>query len=152
MSLTALRLACALVLASALAGCGAGSAALQPTPRAGPHGGALVGLPAGGGYGEVVLESSSPRARDVKFVAYFLGPDLSGPATTLPTDVQATLEFPDGSSMIVGLAPEPQPKDTKGGAGRFASRPGPYDVDPPIGELSGTVGGQSFSGKFAGPR
>lgn len=141
-----------LLLLLPLAGCaGAGSSAtMDATPAAGPHGGPLVALPAGSGFGEVVLESAGARSGQVQIVAYFLDPDLSAPLATPPEAVKVALDFPDGHAETVDLAPAP--KGPGDGGGRFASKAGAFDVDPPMGELSGTLDGRPFSGRFAGAR
>jgi len=61
--------------------------------------------------------------------------------------------MPDGQPVTLALEPAPKPADPAGvGAGRFASKGGPYAVDPPIGTLKGTMAGAPFSEPFAGPR
>lgn len=127
------------------------------TPRlataTGPHGGPLVALPDGAGFGEIVLESASSRDPRVRVVAYFLDPGLKAPMALLPTDVMVALDFPDRPAEDAALAPESKPADRTGtGKGRFASKAGEYAVDPLMGAIRGMLGGRPFSVRFTDRR
>jgi|GEM_PF-3270762 len=134
-----------------IAGCGGlsgGSTSLPPeTPRSGPHGGPMVPLPGGSGFGEVVIEYERNRA---VVAAYFLN-ENDQPLDTLPTQVEARLETPSGE-LTVPLSPAPTTDKVRNinnsGKARFASKPGDYDLDRLIGTLSGTYNGQTFREAF----
>ncbi len=120
----------------------------------GPHGGFAAALPNNQGFAEVLLESEpvNPGATPkVQVVAYFLAADLTSPLTTLPTAVSARLLFPDKEPETVSLSPQPKP-EVAAGVARFASQPGPYFLDEPLGDLTGTLGGQQFKVAFRGIR
>ena len=144
----------ALSLLILVAGCARrGSTVFTGTPI-GPHGGPTVVLPGGAGVGEVVIEvvpGGSGSKQDDQVVAYFLTSDLKAVAASLPSDVSVKLEFPDRAAETIALSAESKADDATGSA-RFASAPGSFPVDFPVGELSGKVNGQSFKLKFAGTR
>ena len=96
------------------------------------------------------IEAGSGSAADrVRVVAYFLKPDLKTALTPPPSDVQVKLEFPDKPSELLALTLATKSDDPAGSA-RFASKPGSYLVDEPVGELTASLAGQSFTLHFAG--
>ena len=135
----------------ATAGCGklsGGDGVLPPeTPQSGPHGGPMVPLPGGTAFGEVTIEYERNRA---VVAAYFVTKD-GPPLDTLPTQVEARLESPDGE-ISVPLSPAPTTDKVRNvnnsGKARFASKPGQYDLDRLIGTLSGTYNGETFREDF----
>lgn len=144
-------------LAALPIGCATGpSLAGTRTPTTGPHGGVAVALPGEQGFGEVVIEPAAARPGrqedpQAQVAVYFLKPDLAGTLAQLPTDVSVKLLLPGQEAQTITLTPQPKGSDPAG-AGRFASKSGPYLVDQTIGELTAKVGGESFTKPFASPR
>jgi hypothetical protein len=125
--------------------------AVTPATMVGPHGGACSPLPDGLGFAEVVIEMAPTRdaiAQPVQVVAYFFAPDLKNPLQTRPSDVTVELTLPRLQIETLGLLPEPNPEDPLGSA-RYASSPGPYFMDEPVGRLNATIGTSRFSASFA---
>ena len=145
----------ALLLLSLILGCGRSfTTPARHTSANGPHGGFAVPLPNQLGYAEVVIEvGTAPRGKepDSQVVVYFLQPDLKTALAPLPSNASVKLLFPDKEPATVSLSPQPNPEDPAG-TGRFASSPGPYLVDEPIGELTATVSGSPFRGSFTSTR
>ncbi|MBI3467173.1 MAG: hypothetical protein HY000_29525 [Planctomycetes bacterium] len=106
------------------------------------------------GFGEVVIEID-PKSSDAeplaRVVVYFLKADLKSPLSPLPTDVSVRLLVPNQEAEVVPLNPQPK-TDESAGAGRFASNPGLYHLDEPIGQLTTTLGGNSFNAPFTSLR
>ncbi|MFO0957812.1 MAG: hypothetical protein U0800_10190 [Isosphaeraceae bacterium] len=145
-----------LMLASAagLSGCGGGTERTSAIPAAGPHGGALAALPGDQGFVEVLIEPAGAgkgATAKERVVAYFLDKGLQSPLATPASDVVVKLRQPDGEPIEAALSPDPKSGDSAGAA-RFASKPGTFAVDRPIGDLTATIGGQTFTGSFAASR
>lgn len=110
-------------------------------PTIGPHEGLVGALPTGGAF-EVVAEPAGDR---IRLVSYFYASEaMDAPLAPPPSEVRVDLEMPDGASIPVTLLPGPGPE------ARFASEPGPFQVDPLIGTLVATIGGQEMSARFSG--
>lgn len=145
-------LSAAALLLGGLAGCGGGSSAprVEEARPIGPHGGPTVEL-TDAARAEVVLEPAGRggKSDDQQVVAYFYGPDMTTPLESVPAGVSVEVEFPGGRRESVPLEPEAGPRAK---ANRFASRPGPYAVEPLQGELNATVAGQAITKGFASAR
>lgn len=121
------RLILAASLALSAAGCGLGSAPVNPVNAAGlapTHGGSMITLPFGKGFAEVVVEpvKTPTKAASGVIHAYFLQPDGTGPLSPAPTEV--SLDY--GGTTV--------PLDASGD--HFATKPGPF------------APGREFSGEF----
>jgi hypothetical protein len=131
--------------------CGGGPTAPRPeeAQAIGPHGGVTVAL-TDSARAEVLLEApkSAAKSGSVQVVAYFFGTDMRTPLAPPPTDVNVTVAFPD-REQTVALDPEAR---GKGETSRFASKAGPYAVEPLSGTLKATLGGQAVSQTFASAR
>lgn len=146
----------ALVLLGFAEGCAKGTPAnsTASAPAAGPHGGFAAALPNNQGFAEVVIEADAAgagAAPRTQVVVYFLAPDLKSALTALPTGVSVRLMFPDKDAETIPLSAQAKADDPTGG-GRFASNPGQYFLDEPIGELTATLGGQAFTAAFRSVR
>lgn len=133
-----------------MAGCGgSGSAERQATEAAavGPHGGAALALPDNRGRAEVVLEASGKGSSKQIVAVYFFGDDMKSPIASPPETVEAKIKFPGQGPVAVSLARDGAKGDAA--AVRFASKPGDYAVDPLVGTLNVTLGGQSQALPFS---
>ncbi len=148
----------ALIPAVVLAGCSESSA--PPAPKVavdGPHGGAVVSLPGNAGFAEIFSEvpgasdtEKAARGRVAKaVVVYFLGPDKTSALSSLPTAVTVTITGASGGP--IELTPTPDAKDPAG-AGKFASKPGEYDLGGRRAELNLDLGGNKVTQEFTGLR
>ena len=144
------RLRALLVPLGPIAGCGD---SVSPTPAViaqGPHGGVARRLPGDAGFVEIVNDPEVDRGAraPTAIVAYFLLPDGTTPLSPLPSGVAFT---PAGRGASAAVKLEPSPKaDDPTGAGRFASKAGPYQLEALRGTLAGKVGGQDFGIELAG--
>lgn len=138
-------------------GCG-GAPTLPPLPKdaptVGPHKGPAYALPGGLGYAEIVNEPGADgrdRAAPTAIVVYFLGPDAKASLTPAPTDVKFLVNSGRGKSQSVALKAEPK-ADGPAGEGRFASAPGPYQIEELRGELTAKAGDAPVKIPIAGAR
>jgi len=150
-------------LPSLFVGC-AGSLAPEPTVLRGPHHGTTLQLPEKTGYVELVNEPAVKDRRSTEptaLVAYFLKDDAQSPLDPLPTDVKFAIDSGggrdgrarkgSGSPEVLSLGAEPKSGDPAG-AGRFVSKPGPYQLASLRGTLSASVNGQMVSVILQGSR
>jgi hypothetical protein len=142
-------------------GC-AGSPAPEPTVLRGPHHGTTLQLPEKMGYVELVNE---PEVKDRRsneptaLVAYFLKDDAQSPVDPLPSEVSFAIDSGGrregrarkGSPEVLPLGAEPRSGDPAG-AGRFVSKPGPYQLASLRGTLSASFNGQMVSVILQGSR
>ncbi|RUL82203.1 hypothetical protein [Tautonia sociabilis] len=136
----------ALLAVLLLAGCGGPSEvdlAPEDNPTFGPGGGPLSPLPGDGAF-EVGTEEQGGKVRLV--VTFFASEEANAPLSPPPSGVSIDLALPDGSTEPVSLAPDPSDPS------RFVSSPGDYQVDPLLGTLNATVGGDPVSVAFSGVR
>lgn len=145
----------AILLAALDLGCGAalsGGGRPDPSPD-GPHGGVAIALPGDAGFGEVVIEPApgGARKRQVLVVAYFYAADLKTAIANPPARVEVSLAMPGAEPARLALTPQSAAK-AKSDVPRFASPPGPYQLDSISGELTVDLGGQSSTIPFASGR
>src|SRR5262249_28246738 len=120
-------------------GC-AGSPAPEPTVLPGPHHGTTLQLPEQMGYVELVNEPEVKDRRSTEptaLVAYFLKDDAQSPLDPLPSAVKFAIDGGggrdgrarkgSGSPEVLPLGAEPK-SGAPAGAGRFVSKPGPYQL------------------------
>jgi hypothetical protein len=147
-----------------ISGCDGGALPTeQQTAVNGPHHGMTHQLPDKKGFVELVNEPQPTDRRNptpTSLVAYFLKLDAKSPLEPAPTDVSFTIDSGGGgrggrgkqaARQVVALTIEPK-ADDPAGAGRFASKPGPYQLDSLRGALSAKIDGQAVSTVFAGGR
>lgn len=143
----------AVLFALGTAGCDR-SVSPPPPPKdaavAGPHDGVAYALPDGVGYAEVVNEPPvTDRAETpTSVVVYFLASDAKAPLTPSPTDVKLQIDRARKGSETLALKAEPK----SGGANRFASAPGPNDVQALHGRLTAKLGGKPINILISGAR
>jgi hypothetical protein len=142
----------ALALAGLFLGCD--STPLQPPQVVlGPHHGTTIRLPEDQGFVELTNE---PEVRDrrspepTSIVAYFLKSDCKSALYPPPSEVNFVIEGRK-SSETIPMSAEPK-SDDPAGAGRFASKPGPYLLSELRGRLNAKIGGQEVSIPVAGSR
>ena len=101
--------------------------------------------------------TNEPEIRDrrsneaTSIVAYYLQSDGKSPLDPPPTDVNFVIELGKKTAEPVVLKAEPK-SDDPAGAGRFASKPGPYQLSALRGRLNAKIGGQEVSTTFLGSR
>jgi hypothetical protein len=127
----------------------------KDAPTVGPHDGPAYALPQGLGYAEVTNEPKAgerDRTAATAIVVYFLKPDAKGAIEAAPSDVKFQVA-PSGrnKAQTVALKADPRSGDPAGG-GRFASQPGPYQLEELRGELTGKAGATPFKIEIAGAR
>jgi hypothetical protein len=143
-----------LALAALGTGCG-GAATPEPAVRRGPHQGTTLQLPEKAGYVELVNEPEVQDRRSTEpttLVAYFLKDDVQSALDPPPTDVSLAIDRGGGrdargkgsSPEIVPLIAVPKSGDPAG-AGRFGSKPGPYQLAPLRGTLNANINGKKVS-------
>jgi hypothetical protein len=131
----------------------------SPVP---PHRGTMIPLPDSKGFVELLNEpevSDRRHPEPTSIVAYFLEPDGKAPLIAAPSDVIFVVESATasggrrnaGSSARVELSAQAKADDPLA-AGRFASKPGPYDLTALRGTLSARIAGQQISSAFSGSR
>jgi hypothetical protein len=134
----------------------------QQTVLNGPHHGTTLQLSEKTGFVELVNEPQPTDRRSnepTSLVAYFLKMDAQTPLEPAPTDVSFTVDSgggrdargTKGAAQVIALAAEPK-SDDPAGAGRFASKPGPYQLQNLRGTLNAKIEGQTASIVFAGRR
>lgn len=140
-----------------LLGCG-GSPSLPPLPKdaptVGPHQGTAYALPGGLGYAEVVNDPRAgerDRAAPTALVVYFLGPDTKAALTPPPSDVKVQVSSGRTKGQAVPLKADPRPDDPAGGS-RFATAPGPYQLEEFRGDLTAKAGATAIKIPIAGAR
>lgn len=145
----------AVLLALACLASGCDSTPVAPTVVApGSHHGTTLRLPEERGFVELTNE---PEVRDrrsneaTSLVAYFLQPDGKSPLEPAPTDVRFAIDRAKKAPETISLLPEPKADDPVG-AGRFASKPGAYQLVRLRGKLNAKIGGQETSTPFEGAR
>src|SRR5579883_1508820 len=143
-----------LVMAGLLMGCG-GAATLEPAVLRGPHQGTTLQLPDKTGYVELVNEPVVKDRRSTEptaLVAYFLRSDVRSALDPPPTDVSFAIDSgarrdsraKRGPPESISLGAEPR-SDDPAGAGRFVSKPGPYQLAGLRGTLTANINGQKVS-------
>jgi hypothetical protein len=141
-----------LFLVGVCSGCGGEKIVPAQLPTSNLHGGVLVLLPENGGYVELLNEGSQRRSgvNQTRIVAYVLQHDQKTAIAQQPTSVSVNLALPGGSKAVpLSLAPA---ADYPVGNARFASEPGPFELDRIGGEVTVAVGGKTLTGAFRGPR
>lgn len=144
----------AMVAAAFLAGCSSAPAPPSAILR-GPHDGTAFVLPGAKGIVEIVNEPEVVDRRgnvSTSVVAYFLQADGRSALDPAPMDVK--FEIRPGArklARVVPLAAAPKAGDPAGAA-RFASQPGPYDLEATHGALSAAIGGVPVSVAVGGGR
>jgi len=136
-----------------LAGCGGEDKAPEAhNAQLGPHSGPIVPLPGDRGFAEVIVESvpGKKAGLDARVSAFFLQADKQTPLAETPSDVAVTIQLPGDERVELPLSAETDPKDPK--ASRYTSKVGPYSTDQLMGELTGKIGGESFTLPFATAR
>jgi hypothetical protein len=146
-----------------IAGCSDGSPRTsEQTVLNGPHHGTTLQLPEQKGFVELVNEPQPKDRRNTEptsLVAYFLKSDARTPLDPVPTDVSFAVDSGGGrgtrgsrsAGEAIALTAEPK-SDDPAGAGRFASKPGPYQLSNLRGTLSAKIEGQAVSVMVAGGR
>jgi hypothetical protein len=121
----------------------------------GPHDGTAFVLPENKGVVELVNEPPVTDRRgtvSTSVVAYFLQADGKTPMSPAPADVKVEVRGGDRQPpKSVPLAAEPKPDDPSAAA-RFASKPGPYDLEAVRGTLTASVAGSPVTVSFGGGR
>jgi hypothetical protein len=122
----------------------------------------MIRLPEDKGFVEIVNEpevSDRRNAPPTSIVAYYLQADGKSPLSPAPSDVSFTIDTGGGRETRGKQGPGPavplnaEPKaDDPAGAGRFASKPGPYVLDGIRGTLTAKVSGKETSISFAAGR
>jgi hypothetical protein len=151
-----------LVFAGVSFGCESAVPPVNAPTAVAPHHGKIIALPENQGFVELTNEpevSDRRNPQPTSIVAYFLQSDGKSPMSPAPTDVSLAINegvgkdgrAKPGSTQTVPLSAEPR-SDDSAGAGRFASTPGPYDLEGIRGTLSAKIGGQLVSIPFAGGR
>jgi hypothetical protein len=129
----------------------------------GPHQGMVIPLSENTGFVELVNEPEVKDRRSnepTSIVAYYLQPDAKSALDPVPSDVKFAIDTGAGgrggrgrpsTPQSIPLNPEPKSEDPAG-AGRFASKPGPYLLSALRGTLSAKLRGQPVSVVFQGGR
>jgi hypothetical protein len=138
-----------LFVAALVTGCGDAPPPLPPPQVViGPHQGQTFRLPGDRGFAEITNEpaiTSSSKDANTAIVVYFLQPDAKSPLTPTPTDVKFQLnDALRRQTKTIPLAAEPSLADPAG-AGRFASKLGPYLLSETQGVLTANLGGEHLS-------
>jgi hypothetical protein len=127
-----------------------------------PHHGTLISLPDDRGLVELVNEpevSDRRKPEPTAIVAYFLQLDGKSSLAPAPEEVNFAIQSAGAGGARskqnagdrIRLSAEPKADDPLG-AGRFASKTGPYALTGLRGTLTATIGGQEISSTFAGSR
>jgi hypothetical protein len=127
-----------------------------------PHHGTLISLPDDRGLVELVNEpevSDRRKPEPTAIVAYFLQIDGKSSLTPAPEEVNFAIQSAGAGGVRskqnagdrIRLNAEPKSDDPLG-AGRFASKTGPYALTGLRGTLTAKIGGQEISSTFAGSR
>jgi hypothetical protein len=154
----------ALVLGLALlsSGCDSPGTPVAVTTVSAPHRGTMIRLPEDKGFVELVNEpevSDRRKPEPTSIVAYYLKIDGKSPLDPAPADVTFAIAAgggkglrgsPDSGERIT-LSAAPRADDPQG-AGRFASKPGPYDLAALRGTLTAKIGGEEVASLFGGGR
>jgi hypothetical protein len=152
-----------LALTALFSGCNGGALPTdQQTVLKGPHHGTTLQLPDKKGFVELVNEPEPADRRSTEptsIVAYFLKIDAKSPLDPAPSDVSFAVDSSNGrdarsrnpTPQAIALASEPK-SDDPAGAARFASKPGPYQLDNLRGKLNAKIDGQAVSVAFGGSR
>jgi hypothetical protein len=154
--------AATLALVGLLFGCDSSTPRGNVVTAIAPHHGTMIPLPENRGFVELINEpevSDRRNPQPTSIVAYYLQADGKSPLNPAPTDVSFAIDpgvargarGKQGSAQSVPLIAEPK-SDDPAGAGRFASKPGPYDLTDMRGTLSAKIGGQEISIPFAEAR
>jgi len=127
-----------------------------PPPQlvVGPHHGTTIRLPEDKGFVELTNEPEVTDRRAsaaTSIVAYYLQPDCKSAMEPPPAGVNFVIEAGRKGSQTIPLSAEPK-SDDPAGAGRFASKPGPYVLSGLRGRLNAKIGGQEISTTFVGGR
>jgi hypothetical protein len=143
--------------AVAFAGCDAAPIP-EPVVLVGPHQGTMIRLTDGKGFVELTNEppvTNRSSTESTSLVAYFLQPDGKSALEPAPTDVQFIVDQgrarKKGDVSAVALSADAKPDDPAG-SGRFASKPGRYQLTALRGRLSAKLAGQEVSTQFEGSR
>ena len=149
-------------LAALFSGCDSSGPLVSVTSVTAPHHGTMIPLPEKTGFVELLNEPEVSDRRNpepTSIVAYFLQIDGKSALDSAPEDVTFAIETgggkgargKQGSGDRIPLSAQPKPDDPSG-AGRFASKPGPYQLAGIRGTLRVKIGGQEVSSQFAGSR
>jgi hypothetical protein len=146
----------AMILAAVVCLDGCGSPQLSSQVTKGAHDGTSFRLPDEKGLVEIVNEPTVTDRRNpqpTSIVAYFLQADGKSALNPGPTEVSFTIdpdarsrqrEKPAASPTTLLLTAEPKADDA-GGASRFASKTGPFDLSSLRGTLKAKINGQDVS-------
>jgi hypothetical protein len=154
--LVAMSVMCSLV------GCDRSQPAISVALPSAPHHGTMIPLAEGKGFVELVNEpevSDRRHPEPTSIVAYFLQADGKTPLDPAPADVAFAIETggakggrgKQASGDRIPLTAQPRSEDLQG-AGRFASKPGPFNLESTRGTLTARIGSQEITSKFAGSR
>ena len=148
--------------AAVLPGCDSPESPVAVSAVSPPHHGTVITLPDDRGLVELVNEpevNDRRKPEPTAIVAYFLQKDGKLPMSPSPDDVSFTMmtsadrggRTKPGSGDRIPLKAEPKSEDPLG-AGRFASKVGPFALTGIRGKLTAKIGGQEISSEFAGSR
>ncbi len=152
-----------IALAGLTLGCDSSTTPVSGTLAVGPHQGTMIRLPHDKGFVELINEPEIGDRRNpqpTSIVAYFLEADSKSPLSSAPSEVMFSLGGDEqrgarggskAAAQSIPLNAEPKPDDPTGSA-RFASKPGPYDLDRVRGTLSAKISGLEISTPFSGSR
>jgi hypothetical protein len=143
-------------------GCDSTQTTIAVSAPTAPHHGTMIALADGKGFVELLNEPEVSDRRNpepTSIVAYFLQVDGKTPLDPAPADVAFAIDTSVGKTGRGKQAPgdripltaQPKSEDPLG-AGRFASKPGPYNLDSTRGILTAKIGGQEVSSVFTGSR
>jgi hypothetical protein len=155
---------CSLVLgfAALVPGCDSPERSVAVSAVSPPHHGTLISLPDDRGLVELVNEPEVNDRRNPEptaIVAYFL--QIDGKSSLVPAPQEVNFAFQSAGAGgarskrdagdRIRLSAEPKADDPLG-AGRFASKTGPYALTGFRGTLTAKFGGQEISSTFGGTR
>jgi hypothetical protein len=149
-------------LAALVPGCDSPQLPVAVSTVSPPHHGTLISLPDDRGLVELVNEpevSDRRKPEPTAIVAYFLQIDGKSSLAPAPEEVSFRIQSAgaggprskQNAGDRIRLNAEPKADDPLG-AGRFASKTGPYELTGLRGTLTARIGGQEISSTFAGSR
>jgi hypothetical protein len=136
-----------------IVGCGPrGPAESAVPPTSELHGGILVPLSDDLACVELLNAKREKKGNvfQTDLVAYLLQPDGKTAFAETPTSVEVKLGTPKGE-QVVPLKAAPDASDPLGTC-RYASAPGPFELNQTGGEVTVKLPGKTLTGKFRGPR
>lgn len=134
-------------------GCGPGGSVESAVPSTSElHGGILIPLPDGQACLELLngKRQRKGKAYETDLVAYLFQADCKTPFAETPASLEVKLGTPKGDEVVV-LKPAPDSSDPLGSC-RYASAPGPYELNQTGGEVTVSVAGKTLTATFRGPR